>query len=124
MNNIPQISDAEWQIMRIIWRYAPITAKDVIEKLDGHSDWKPKTIKTLLRRLVDKHAITYTVADRAYIYTPLIGEDECIVAETDSFLEKVYSGSFSLFVQSFIDNQKLSKNELEELRGLLEKNVE
>lgn len=124
MKNLPQISDAEWQVMKIVWAYSPITAKEVIERLSSDYEWKPKTIKTLLRRLVDKKAITYTVKDRVYIYTPSINQDECVIAETESFIEKVYNGSFNLLVQNFIDNEKLTKSEVEELKRMLEKNGE
>ena len=121
MKNIPQISDAEWQVMKILWENSPMTAMDVIKKLENSADWKPKTIKTLLRRLVDKKAITYTVQNRAYVYQPIVNENDCVKAETESFLQKVYNGSLNLLVQNFIEEQKLTKTELDKLKKIIEK---
>jgi BlaI family penicillinase repressor len=122
MNNIPQISDAEWQVMRILWENSPMTAMEVIKQLEETKNWKPKTIKTLLRRLVDKKAITYTVEGRTYCYRTLVKENECIRAETESFLEKVFNGSLNLLVESFVREKRLTDEELQNLKKILEEN--
>ncbi len=51
---IPSISESEWEIMTVLWEEAPLTANDVISTLQERTDWKPKTIRTLLDRLVKK----------------------------------------------------------------------
>lgn len=62
MKEVPQISDAEWRVMQVIWDKSPITANEVVDKLKNNTHWKPKTIKTLIRRLVEKKALgTYII---------------------------------------------------------------
>ena len=54
MNTLPQISDAEFEVMNIIWKYAPINTNDIIEKLSKEKEWNPKTIQTMIFRLEKK----------------------------------------------------------------------
>jgi BlaI family transcriptional regulator, penicillinase repressor len=103
MKNVPQISDAEWQVMKILWEDSPLTAMEVIGRLENSTNWKPKTVKTLLRRLSDKNAISYTIENRAYFYCPIVRESDCVKAETESFLKRVYNGSFNMLVQNFVE---------------------
>ena len=59
MTKLPQISEAEFEVMKIIQKYAPVSTNEVTEKLTKTTDWSPKTIPTMLKRLVNKKAITY-----------------------------------------------------------------
>ena len=120
MKNIPQISDAEWVVMKVLWNKSPLGSSDVINELKETTDWKPKTIKTLLSRLVIKNALSYTVGSRGYLYYPLVPENECAKEETKSFLGRVYNGSLNLLVKNFIENKQLSAEEIEGLKKLLE----
>lgn len=54
MSKLPQISEAEFEVMKVIWKYAPISTNEVTEKLTQTTDWSPKTIQTMLKRLVTK----------------------------------------------------------------------
>lgn len=119
MSTVPQISDAEWKIMKILWESSPMTASEVLTKLDN-SKWKATTVKTLLSRLVKKEALGFEVNGRTYNYYPLINEEECVKAESKSFLKKVYDGGLKVMFANFLEMEDLSEEELEELRGLLE----
>jgi len=120
MKNTPQISDAEWVVMKVLWNKSPLGSSDVINELKETTDWKPKTIKTLLSRLVIKNALSYEVGSRGYLYYPLVPENECAKEEAKSFLDRVYNGSLNLLVKNFIENKELSAEEIEELKKLLE----
>ncbi|MHB8074044.1 BlaI/MecI/CopY family transcriptional regulator [Desulfosporosinus fructosivorans] len=120
MQDIPQISDAEWLVMKVLWKESPLGSSDVINELKGTTEWKPKTIKTLLSRLVTKNALSYDIGSRGYSYFPLVSENECAKEETKSFLGRVYNGSLNLLVKNFIENKELSVEEIEELKNLLE----
>lgn len=120
MKKLPQISDTEWQVMKVLWASAPLTANEVVKQLEGIMSWKPKTVKTLLGRLVKKNAIGFNQDGRAYLYYPLVAEDECIKAESRSFLEKVFSGSLNVMFANFLEEQELSKEEIAELKRILE----
>ena len=72
MKTLPQISEAEYEVMRIVWKYTPINTNEVTDKLTKTTEWSPKTIHTLLKRLVNKGALTYEKEGRIFVYTPLV----------------------------------------------------
>jgi len=120
MNELPQISDAEFEVMRVIWSHAPISTNEVIEKLTKTSKWSPKTIQTLLLRLVKKKALTYTKESRVFVYTPLIQEDEYIKHESKTFLDRFYNGALNSMVLNFLEHEQVSKEDIRELRKILD----
>ncbi|MRN54006.1 penicillinase repressor BlaI [Paenibacillus monticola] len=120
MNNVPHISDAEWEVMKVLWARTPRTANEVIEALEDHTDWKPKTIRTLLNRLTQKEAISYSQDNRVYSYFPLVSEDECMKSETDSFLKRIYGGAFKPLLVNFLKEEHLSPEDIKELKNILD----
>ena len=119
MSKLPQISEAEFEVMKDIWKYAPISANEVTEKLTQTTHWSPKTIQTMLKRLVTKKALTYEKQSRVFVYTPLVPETEYIRQESNSFLNKYYNGNIVSMLTSYLEDDKLSKTELDTLRHLL-----
>ena len=119
MSKLPQISEAEFEVMKVIWKYAPISTNEVTEKLTQTTDWSPKTIQTMLKRLVTKKALTYEKQSRVFVYTPLVPETEYIRQESNSFLNKYYNGNIVSMRTSYLEDDKLSKTELDTLRHLL-----
>ena len=119
MSKLPQISEAEFEVMKVIWKYAPISTNEVTEKLTQTTDWSPKTIQTMLKRLVTKKALTYEKQTRVFVYTPLVPETEYIRQESNSFLNKYYNGNIVSMLTSYLEDDKLSKTELDTLRHLL-----
>lgn len=123
MANLPQISEAEFEVMKIVWKYAPINTNEITERLTKTTTWSPKTIQTLIKRLVTKGALTYEKQGRIFVYTPLIEENEYIVQESNSFLKRFYNGDIMAMMSSYIENDKLSESEIDTLRSLLSKNT-
>jgi BlaI family penicillinase repressor len=116
MNNI---SDSEWKVMKAIWRKSPISGGEIVEELEHETDWNPKTIHTLIRRLVTKGAITAKKEKTYYSYYAAVSEDECVKEETKTFLEKCFNGSFNMLISNFIKDENLSEKDIEELEALL-----
>lgn len=121
MSNLPQISEAEYQVMRIVWQHAPINTNDITDMLLKTTNWSPKTIHTLIKRLVTKGALTYEKQSRIFVYSPAIKESEYIGQESNSFLNRYYDGNISSMVSAFLKDDKLSEAEIDELRSLLSK---
>ena len=121
MSKLPQISEAEFEVMKVIWKYAPISTNEVTEKLTQTTDWSPKTIQTMLKRLVTKKALTYEKQSRVFVYTPLVPETEYIRQESNSFLKRYYNGNLSSMLASYLEDDKLSSTEIDNLRHLLSK---
>ena len=120
MSETPNISDAEWEVMKICWLKSACTAHEIVKALEPNTDWKPNTIKTLIGRLVKKGALGYKEEGRLYIYYPLVAEEECIKAESKSFLTRVFGGAIKPMLVTFLQEEKLSQYEIEELKQLLE----
>lgn len=119
--NLPNISDSEFEVMKIIWDKSPVKSKEIIECLSNKKDWNEQTIKTLINRLLKKGAISFEKEGRNYLYYPLIKKKDYIQKESKSFLQKFYDGSLNAMFSNFIKDKKLSKNDIEELKELLEK---
>lgn len=122
MRDIPKISETEWKVMKIIWNNPYITANRVIDILDNSAEWNPKTVKTLLNRLLNKNVICFEKEGREYKYYPLISKDECIKEENKLFLDRVYNGAFKIMIANFIENQDLTKEDIDDLKKILDKN--
>jgi BlaI family penicillinase repressor len=120
MPKIPQISEAEWEVMRVLWADAPQTANDVCAALAESTTWNPRTIKTLLNRLVNKGALNYTQHGRMYLYRPAVSESACIRAASRTFLKRVFGGSLTPMLAHFLEEEKLSASEIAELRSMLD----
>jgi BlaI family penicillinase repressor len=118
----PRISDTEWEIMKILWQRSPLTSQEIIASLTRQDpSWHPKTAKTLLNRLVKKKALAYQQEGRAYLYRPLVQEGDCVRAEAESFLQRVFGGSLQPMLLHFVEQKAMSADELAELRKILEK---
>lgn len=119
MNKLPQISEAEFEVMKIVWKYAPISTNEITEKLLQTTSWSPKTIQTLIKRLVTKGVLTYEKQSRVFVYTPTVKENEYINQESNSFLNRYYDGDITAMVSAYVENDRLSEAELDTLRTLL-----
>lgn len=119
MKALPQISEAEFEVMKVIWKHAPVSTNEITEKLTKTTTWSPKTIQTLIKRLVTKGALSYEKQSRMFIYTPLIEEKEYIGQKSHSFLKRYYDGDITAMLSSYIEDDKLSESEIDTLRSLL-----
>lgn len=122
MAALPQISEAEFEVMKIVWKHAPINTNEITERLVKTTTWSPKTIQTLIKRLVNKGVLTYEKQSRIFVYTPLVDENEYIGQESNSFLKRFYDGNISKMLSAYIENDKLSETEIDTLRSLLTRN--
>lgn len=121
MSDLPQISESEFEVMKIVWKYAPVSTNEITEKLLQTTSWSPKTIQTLVKRLVTKGALTYEKQGRVFIYTPLVKESEYISRKSNSFLNRYYNGDITAMLSAYIENGRLSEAEINTLRSLLSK---
>lgn len=105
--------------MKVIWQESPLKASSVVEGLKREVDWSPKTIQTLISRLVKKGALGVNKDANLYEYYPLVSQEECMQEETKTFLQKVYNGSLHGLIANFVKTESLSTKEIEELKRLL-----
>ena len=116
----PQISDAEWSVMRVVWDHGPLTANSVVDSLQGQKQWKPKTVHTLLRRLVEKGVAGVDKSTREHFFYPILSADECEHDASRSFIDNVFGGKLAPMLATFVKREDLSNEEIEELKKILE----
>ena len=122
MKPLPKISEAEYEVMKVIWNHAPINTNEITEQLTRTTDWSPKTIQTLIKRLVNKSVLTYEKQSRVFVYTPLFSQKDYIGQESHSFLDRFYNGSMTSMLTAFLDSDQLTDTEIDTLQMLLSRN--
>jgi len=115
-----EISEAEWEIMRVVWANNAVTSREVIDILASEMDWKESTIKTLLGRLADKEALKTTKDGRKYIYTAGISEEDTVKSYSAEMLDRVCNKDDSDVVKNLIEDAALSQDDIKELTALLQ----
>ncbi len=118
---MPRIADSEWRVMQVLWKQGPQTANDVVNALAGEVQWKPRTVKTLISRLVKKGAVKVTAEGYRYRYSAAVDESACIRYETKSFVRRVYQGTMTPALAAFLEDVDLSDQEIDELQDILDK---
>jgi BlaI family penicillinase repressor len=117
---LPKIADSEWRVMQVLWERGPQTANDVVNALSSGVKWKPRTIKTLISRLVKKGAIKVTDEGYRYRYSAAVDESACIRSETKTFVRRVYKGAMTPVLAAFLEDADLSAEEIDELQEILD----
>ncbi|GCD10920.1 BlaI/MecI/CopY family transcriptional regulator [Clostridium tagluense] len=124
MADVSKISNSEWEIMKYAWGNVPCTANEIVDALSKITDWKSNTIRTLINRLIKKEVLGYKIDEKdkkTYYYFPLLSENECIKAESDSFIKRVFNGSLNGMIANFLNESELSDEDIEELKNILDK---
>ena len=119
MGKIPKISEAEYEVMKVVWEDAPVSTNEITDRLVSVTDWSPKTVQTLIRRLVAKGVLSYEKQGRMFIYTPTVDEEDYLRQKSASFVEQYFHGDFSALVSAYADAEGLDPSEVEALRGIL-----
>jgi len=114
-----RITEAEWEVMTVVWDRAPVAASAIVEVLEHHKQWTLATVRTLLRRLVNKGALQQQAEGKRYIYTARVSMAECVRWESESFLDRVLGRAPAEAILHLVKRADLSKADIEELRQIL-----
>jgi len=106
--------------MDVLWGASPQTANQVVEALASRTDWKPKTIHTLLRRLALKGALRYQKQGREYLFEPAITAQSCLQDAGRTFLDRRCQGRLAPFLACLLKAEKLTAEEITELKSILD----
>jgi len=121
MADKPRISDAEWQVMRVLWEKSPLTVREVIEILSKKTTWGTETIRTLVNRLAKKKAVGFEKKGRRHYFYPLLSQQDCIKTDADSFVARAGAAMLKPILTTFIETEQLSAEEIQELQQILDK---
>lgn len=125
MNRIPSITDAELEIVRVLWLNPDCYSSEVVQQMSDRMGWSPNTTRTLLSRLVQKEAAGVKLVQssrRMQLFYPRFSEQEYQRSETTSFMEKMYGGSIMPMLANFLQDKKLNTQEIEDLKTLFDNN--
>ncbi|GLX79687.1 BlaI family transcriptional regulator [Thalassotalea insulae] len=114
-----EISQTEFEVLDVLWQQYPASANEIIERLNQQKDWHEKTVKTLLNRLVKKGAISFEKQQRRYLYTPLLAREAYVTSQSESLIERLFSGRVSPLIAGFAKNKHLEKDDIEELKSII-----
>ena len=119
MTDQVDISPAEWLVMNVVWDRQPINASEVIKALSDRP-WTSATIRTFLHRLVKKGALEFEQEGNRYVYSAAIKRRAVVKNASKSFLKSVFDGQTGPLITHFVKSEKLSAEEIQSLRDLLD----
>lgn len=114
-----RISDAEMQLLQLLWEDSPLGATELAERVPSERKWSLTTVKTLLSRLVAKGAVEATPQGRRYCYSPLIAREKVAARQAGGLVDRLFGGRVSPLVAQLAEERELSKEDLDELEALV-----
>jgi predicted transcriptional regulator len=118
--NSVAITEAEWEIMELLWEKSPLKSQEIVALLEEERGWKRATVVTLLARLVTKGALNTESQGNRFLYTPAVQRSACVAEETRSFLDRMFGGALRPLVAHCAEHHSLTKKEIAELKALLD----
>lgn len=113
------LSNGEWRLMDYLWDRNPATIAEMVHYFDGITNWDRHVVIMMLKRMEAKGAVAWKMTGRAKHYYPVIEREQSCIQETKDFLDRVYKGSLGLMLTTMVKQERLEKEELEELRRIL-----
>ncbi len=117
-----EITDAELQVMNVLWKSEPLTLNEIVNQLSYKEIKNKSTIKTLLYRLVDKGSVKSSSSEnkKENIFKTAISQEKYLKKANENFLDKLYNGSTNKLLLNFVEDKKITKKDLQELIDLIE----
>jgi BlaI family penicillinase repressor len=116
-----QLGRVQLLIMQTLWKLGRATAREITDALNEVEPIAHSTVQTLLRSLEEKGSITHEVEGRTFVFVPLVQEDKYKRNATRDLLERVFGGDVRSLVAHLLQNEKVSRQELDDIRRLIER---
>ncbi|MBL9183758.1 MAG: BlaI/MecI/CopY family transcriptional regulator [Verrucomicrobiaceae bacterium] len=114
------ITEAEWEVMELLWEKAPRTSQEIAGLLEQQKGWQRATVLTLLSRLTAKGALATEPQGNRFLYTPEVERSACVADETRSFLNRLFGGALQPLVAHMAEHHSLTTEDIAELKALLD----
>lgn len=114
-----RIGEAEFAVMEVLWRDAPLTAAEVAERAPVERAWSMATVKTMLGRLLAKGVLTHEEDGRRYLYRPALSRDAYLAQESDRLVDRLFGGKVTPLVAHLARRDRLSAKDIAEIEALL-----
>lgn len=115
-----KITQAELDVMDVLWNESPLAASDVAERLSARKSWSAQTVKTLLSRLAEKGAVAHRPDGRRYLYRPLVSRESYARKAAQTLVDRLFDGRAAPLVANLAETGALSEDDIVELEALLE----
>lgn len=112
METVIKISDAEWQVMRVIWTKESATAQEISQLLGVSMNWQPATVKTLLGRLVKKEMLQTHQVGKRFVYSPLVSEEATVKSATEELFSHICAKKMGETIAEMIEIVSLTEADL------------
>lgn len=117
-----RLTDAEWKVMSVLWEQSPRTMMEITNALKEETGWSKYTVMSFLKRMEEKGALHFEEGGKAKRYYPDWNREDAQIQETEDFLNKVFHGKIGLMINAMVQQNALSKQEVEELYQILQEN--
>jgi BlaI family penicillinase repressor len=114
------LSQAEWKVMKIVWELRKAMAREVYTIAGEQHSWTPATVKTLLKRLVDKGYLTTTRVGNGFVYRPAQSALSALQSAADRLLTNAVEGVSGPFLVHMVEQMSLSEDDLDALQKLID----
>lgn len=121
MNESISLNNSEWSIMEELWQSQPRTLMQLVHEMKEKQGWSKSTTNTVIRRMQEKGYIRYKEGEKARLYFTDLKREEVVLKETKTFLKRTFGGSLGMLVNTFVENDQLTGEDIEELRQILYK---
>jgi predicted transcriptional regulator len=115
----PKISEAEMQLLQLLWEESPLGAAEIAERVSGERGWTITTVKTVLSRLVTKGALTAKPQGRKYLYSPAVERDQVAANQARGLIDRLFGGRVSPLVAQLAEQRQLDEEDIAELEALI-----
>ena len=115
-----KLTASEWSVLSCLWENSPRTVMQLVADLGDRVGWAKSATITTLRRMEEKELVRVEHAGKGKLYAPAVEREQAVIAETRSFLDRVYQGSVGLMMSAMAQRRELSAGEVAELRAILD----
>ena len=116
-----ELTEAEWAIMRTVWRHQPCAAGTVQEELAGSKGWAYSTVKTTMDRMVTKGLLRIQKIRNLQLFSAAVDEVEAKRGEFHRMLKRAFDGALTPMLQFLVEHEGISRDEAQRLRELASK---
>lgn len=114
-----RISDAEHAVMEVLWDQSPLSAQEVVERVDPARGWSANTVKTLLGRLLAKSAVAAEEDGRRYLYRPAVAREDYVAGESQRLIDRLFGGKLTPLVAHLAERDRLDADDIAEIEAIL-----
>ncbi|MBE5941207.1 MAG: BlaI/MecI/CopY family transcriptional regulator [Lachnospiraceae bacterium] len=112
----PKIYESEYRFCLILWKHEPVKSTELVKLCEEELGWKKATTYTVIKRLSERGIVKSENA----VVTSLVSKQEAQVAEIDELVERTFEGSLPAFIAAFSKSKKLSREEIDEIRNMID----